>query len=86
VQPPQGFVADHTALSGFVNSTVTSVQFSITDIGSEWLPTKVKHQLHHHGRRQEIRSEIGVKLAPGLAKKKGLSVYGKKLKNKGKGT
>jgi hypothetical protein len=80
VAPPEGFVADYNALRAVVDSTVKAVQFTITDIGSDWVPTKVKHTIKHKGKSQTIQSEVGVKLAPGLAKKKGLTVDGKPLK------
>jgi hypothetical protein len=82
VQPPEGFVADHDALAAVVDTTLKSVQFTITDVGSEWVPTIVKHKIQHNGNAEEVHSEVGVKLAPGLAKKKGLTVYGKPLKKK----
>lgn len=76
VQPPEGFVADNEALSADVVSDTQSVQFTITDIGSEWKPTKVKHTIKHKKKVQKIDSEVGVKLAPNLAKKKGIGIYG----------
>ena len=84
VSPPEGFEADHESLSAEVNSEIQVLQFTITDIGSEWVPTKVKHKIKHKGKRKVLGSEIGVKLSPELAKKKGLGLYGKEIGKKQK--
>jgi streptogramin lyase len=76
VSPPEGFVADYNSLSAEVDTTLTSLQFTITDVGSKWVSTGVHHRIKHKGRMYDIDSKIGVKLAPGLAKAKGLSEYG----------
>jgi hypothetical protein len=76
VEPPEGFVADHQALSEEVNSTVGAVQFTITDVGSKWVHTKMNYKIKHKGKTQNMESQIGMKLAPGLAKKKGLGIFG----------
>ena len=76
VAPPEGFVADYKSLAEEVNTELEAIQFTITDVGSKWKPTKVKHKIKHKGKTKKIVTEIGVKLAPGLAKKKGVSVYG----------
>jgi hypothetical protein len=76
IQPPEGFVADYNRLSAQVDSEIKAVQFDITDVGSEWVSTKIKHKIQHKGRLKTKRSNIGVKLAPGLAKMKGLGVFG----------
>ncbi len=76
VSPPEGFVADQPELSAEVNSETEAVQFTITDVGSSWKETKVKHKIKHKGKSEVIESEIGVKLSKKLAKEKGLPVYG----------
>jgi hypothetical protein len=76
VAPPEGFVADHDSLSTEVNTELKAVQFAITDVGSQFVPTKLKHRIKHHGKLKRIRSKIGVKLAPAFAEQKGLSVWG----------
>ncbi len=86
VTPPEGFVADKDALSAEVSSDVEAVQFTITDIGSKWVATKVKHKIKHKNKTMTFESEVGMKLTPELAKKKGLGVYGeddrRKVKDK----
>ena len=76
IEPPEGFVADHEALSEVVNSTIGAVQFTVTDVGSKHVHTKTKFKITHKGKTQNVESQIGIKLAPGLAKKKGLGIFG----------
>ena len=80
VTPPEGFVTDYNALSTEVNTTLKSVQFTLTDIGSKWTDTKIKHRVKHKGKWKTISTKIGVKLSEKLAKKKGLTVFGEKIK------
>jgi hypothetical protein len=76
VQPPQGFVANNKSLTTDVNDSLKAVQFTVTDVGSKWKPTKVKHKIKHKGKTKDIEKEIGIKLTPELAKKKGVGIYG----------
>jgi hypothetical protein len=92
VSPPEGFVADHGSLAEEVNTEVEAVQFTITDVGSEWVPTAVTHDINHKRRKERVRSSVGVKLSKELAKQLGLTVWGEpleeekgKAKGKGKG-
>ena len=72
VTPPEGFVADHESLTEEVNTAYRAVQFTLTDVGSDWVPTWVSHRVRHKGRVEVIRSAIGVRMAPGLARAKGI--------------
>lgn len=80
VSPPEGFVADYKSLSEEVNTELEAVQFTITDIGSEWKDTEVSYEVTHKGKKVKIKSKIGVKLSKELAKKKGVDEYGNKAK------
>ena len=82
VSPPEGFVADTNILTEEVNSELEAVQFTITDIGSDWVSTGVTHDLKHKGKKEKVRSKIGVKLSKKLAKAKGLTRFGKKKEKK----
>ena len=84
VTPPEGFVSDYDALAELVVNEVEAVQFTITDIGSDWVPTEAKHTVSHNGRRQVILSRVGVKLASDLAQQKGLDRSGHVLGQNGK--
>lgn len=70
IAPPPGFVADVRALAADVNNAIQSVQFVVTDIGSDWVDTKVEHKLKHKGKEEIIRSKIGVKNSQKKKKKK----------------
>jgi hypothetical protein len=80
VTPPEGFVTDYSSLSADVNTSLKSVQFTLTDVGSKWRDTQVKHRIKHKGKWKTLKTKIGVKLSERLAKKKGLTVFGEKLK------
>jgi hypothetical protein len=65
ITPPEGFVADADALEADVNSALTAVQFVVTDVGSEWKDTRVKHKVKHRGKTETIKTKIGVKNSQG---------------------
>ena len=74
VTPPEGFVADNGSLDAEVTNEVEAVQFSITDIGSKWIPTKVTHKIKHKKQKEiTFTSDVGIKLTPELAKEKGMT-------------
>jgi hypothetical protein len=49
VTPPDGFVADQPVLSTEVVDNVTALQFTLTDIGSDWTETGITHVIRHKG-------------------------------------
>jgi hypothetical protein len=49
VTPPEGFVPDEPTLSAAVADATTAVQFTMTDVGSEWTETTVNHSIVHNG-------------------------------------
>jgi len=82
VTPPEGFVSDYKNLSTDVNTELKALQFTITDVGSEWKPTKIKHKLKHKRRTYYINSVVGIKLSEALARAKGLDRFGGTLPGK----
>jgi len=74
VVPPEGFVADYNNLEAEVNNETEAVQFTLTDVGSKWKPTKVTHTLKHKGKKSVVTSDVNVRVKPELAKKKGLKI------------
>jgi hypothetical protein len=80
ITPPDGFVTDYNLLSAQVADSTTSVQFTVTDMGSEWVDSKIKFRIKHKGQWREHHSQVGVRLDRNLAKKKGLTVFGEKVK------
>lgn len=81
VTPPEGFVADHEVLSADVNNELEAVQFVITEVGSDLVPTETKFDIVHKGERKTVRSKIGILLTPDYARSRGFDV--EKLKTKG---
>jgi hypothetical protein len=77
VAPPPGFVADQPVLSADVNNELAVLQFTLTDVGSDWVATGVEHRIRHRGRSETVRSEVGVKLTPELARAHGVTPSGK---------
>jgi hypothetical protein len=78
VEPPEGFVSDYSSLSTEVEDTTTAIQFTLTDVGSKWTSTSVKHVIRHKG-KVKVRG-FGV---PMFDKKKGKMKNGTKGKQKG---
>jgi len=74
VAPPEGFVADQNQLSENVNSELAAVQFTITEVGSDLVPTQTAFAIRHNGETKTLRSSIGIKLTPDYAKSRGFDV------------
>ncbi len=74
VSPPQGFEADQPSLSAQVTSEVEAVQFTITETGSDLLPTQTLFQVVHNGVPEQIPSEVGLLLTPIYAQEQGHDV------------
>lgn len=77
ITPPEGFVTDNRELSTVVSDEHEALQFTITDVGSEWVSTGLTHRIRHKGKSETIKSEIGVKLSKKLSQKKGIGRFGK---------
>ncbi|PYS94952.1 MAG: hypothetical protein DMF50_10860 [Acidobacteria bacterium] len=86
VNPPEGFEADYPSLSASMSSDLQAVQFTITDVGSDWVPTGVRHLLVHGARRETVLGRVGVKLSADLAGGKGLDRAGHPLKTHRRGS
>jgi len=80
VTPPQGFVSDYKSLSTDVSTELRALQFTITDVGTQWKPTKVKHTIKYKRKTSYVNSVIGIKLSEKLAKGKGVDRFGKPIK------
>ena len=74
VYPPEGFVSDYESLSEQVDNELESVQFTITEVGSDLVPTETVFHVNHKGQSVEVRSEIGILLTPEYAQERGFSV------------
>ena len=60
VAPPDGFVADAAAMSATSTDTTTAIQFTLTDVGSDWTETTVNHSIVHLGATTNTTSTIGM--------------------------
>src|SRR5262249_45071991 len=47
--PPSGFMPDASALNTVATDTTTALQFTLTDVGSDWTQTTVTHVINHKG-------------------------------------
>jgi hypothetical protein len=74
VAPPEGFVADHDALTEYVVSEVEAVQFVITEVGSDLVPTETTFQVTHKGQARTVRSKVGIRLTSDYAASRGFDV------------
>jgi hypothetical protein len=81
VAPPEGFVADHDALSTTVQSNDSAVQFVITEVGSDLVPTQTTFNVIHNGKKRLVRSQVGITLTAEYAKSRGFDIA--ELRQKG---
>ncbi|MHC4444012.1 MAG: hypothetical protein ACYTBZ_17105 [Planctomycetota bacterium] len=81
VAPPEGFMADNESLSAFVDNEIESVQFTITEVGSDLVPTETTFEISHKGKKKKIKSKVGILLTPDYAGSRGFDVA--KLRAKG---
>ena len=49
VTPPEGFVSNEPVLTTEVVDNVSALQFTLTDIGSDWTETGITHVIKHKG-------------------------------------
>jgi len=81
VTQPEGFVSDYEGLSAQIYDGIESVQFTITEVGSDLVPTETTFDVIHKGRRQKIKSKVDIFLTSEYAKSRGFDP--KALKTKG---
>jgi hypothetical protein len=74
VTPPEGFVADYEALTADVDNELESVQFVVTEVGSDLVPTQTEFHIVHNGERRVVRSNVDIRLTPSYARERGFDV------------
>ena len=74
VTPPEGFVSDVDLLSDEVNDEIESLQFTVTEVGSDLVPTQTAMDIMHKGRLIKVRSDVGILLTPDYARSRGFDV------------
>jgi hypothetical protein len=58
VTPPAGFVPDVPTLSTDVADTTSAIQFTMSDVGSDWTETVVNHSITHQGGLRQRNDSI----------------------------
>lgn len=71
VEPPDGFVADEESITEEVDNADEAVQFTITEIGSDLVPTKTTFDVMHNGRRRVVKSSVDIKMTEKYARSRG---------------
>jgi hypothetical protein len=56
--PPEGFVADANALSTTVADQTSALQFTLTDVGSDWTQVNITQDITHKGKKIKHTSAI----------------------------
>jgi hypothetical protein len=69
VTPPEGFVSDYDSLLATVDGELGAVQFSITEEGSDLVPTETTFEVKHNGHSEMIPSKVDIMLTLEYAKK-----------------
>ncbi len=74
VAPPEGFVSDYGTLSAEVTDETEVVQFTVTEVGSDLIPTETTFEIVRNGFVETVRSRVGIKLTPTYARQRGFDV------------
>ncbi len=74
VAPPEGFVADNDSLSADVDNEIEAVQFMITEVGSDLVPTETRFEVDHNGVHHTVISHVKIMLTPAYAQSRGFNV------------
>ncbi len=73
VTPPEGFVSDADSLSTEVQDDLAALQFTITEIGSDLVPTQTRFDVWHNGQRRTVQSNVDIRLTPDYARSRGFN-------------
>jgi hypothetical protein len=74
VTPPNGFVSDYKELSAEVDNEVEAVQFTITEVGSDFVPTVTVFTAEHGGSQRRVNSAVDIFLTSEYARSRGHDV------------
>jgi len=58
IAPPSGFQTDATSIAATVADQTSAVQFTLTDVGSDWTETAVTHVINHLGTTRVQTSSV----------------------------
>ena len=76
VTPPDGFASDYDSLSADVDNELAAVQFTIMEVGSDWVPAESTLDVLHNGERRFVHSDVGILLAHDYAALRGFDIDG----------
>ena len=74
ITPPDGFLSDYDHLDDTVVSELKALQFTVTEIGSDLIPTASHFKINHQGRSHIFDSAIDIMLTPDYARSRGFNV------------
>ncbi|MCH8991051.1 MAG: thrombospondin type 3 repeat-containing protein [Acidobacteria bacterium] len=74
VAPPEGFESDYDSLSADVDNELEVVQFMITEVGSDLVPTETTFQIQHNGQSHVVHSRVDIFLTSEYAQSRGFNV------------
>ncbi|MEZ6082399.1 MAG: hypothetical protein R3E58_00200 [Phycisphaerae bacterium] len=72
-QPPDGFVADVESITENVSDEEEVIQFEVTEVGSDLIPTRTTFDIVHKGQRIQVNSQVNIKLTEKYARSRGFS-------------
>jgi hypothetical protein len=81
ISPPAGFLSDASTLSVQVSNDEQAVQFTLTDVGSDLMPTQTSFEVMHNCDTEQIPSQVDLLLTPIYAQSLGYDV--EELRNQG---
>ncbi|HNO77083.1 MAG TPA: HYR domain-containing protein [Phycisphaerae bacterium] len=73
VEPPDGFVADVESITENVSDEEEVIQFEVTEVGSDLIPTRTTFDIVHKGQRIQVNSQVNIKLTEKYARSRGFS-------------
>ena len=74
VEPPEGFVPDYDSLATDVEDDIDALQFTITEVGSDLVPTQTTFEVLHGGQIRRVWSNVDILLTPEYARSRGFDV------------
>ena len=57
-----------------MGNALEAVQFSITEVGSDLVPTETTFEVSHNGQSQIVHGHVGIMLTPAYAQSRGYNV------------
>ncbi|MHC4064247.1 MAG: prenyltransferase/squalene oxidase repeat-containing protein, partial [Planctomycetota bacterium] len=74
VSPPEGFESNHESLAEYVDNELEAVQFTITEVSSDLVPTETTFEVDHDSRILTIDSYVDIFLTSAYARSRGYDI------------